>query len=468
MNAHALPRSSRYDVIVIGGGNAAICAALEARRGGHTVLILEAAPRDMRGGNSRHTRNIRYLHKGEDFYLGGSYEEDEFYQDLLQVTGGKTNEDLARLTIRSSEGVGHWMAAQGISWQGSLRGTLSLSRTNAFFLGGGKALLNIYYQTAEKIGIEAVYDAEVTGLELRPDAYHSVFVGEGEQRREYEAKILVAAAGGFEANLEWLAEYWGDAAQNFLIRGTPYNRGGLLKQLLSQGAQAIGDPREYHAVACDARGPQFDGGIVTRVDCVAFGIMVNKHAERFSDEGIDFWPKRYASWGGLIARQPDQIAYSILDSTMTEAFMPSLFPAVRANSLRELAVTLGLDPAALEETVGTFNASIHTGKYDATVLDDCSTQGLEPAKSHWARPISTAPFFAYPLRPGITFTYHGVGVDERARVLGTDGKPLGNVYAAGEIMAGSILGRGYMAGFGMTIGTVFGLIAGQEAASALS
>ena len=467
MTATARPLARRYDVIVIGGGNAALCAALEARRGGRSVLILEAAPRDMRGGNSRHTRNVRYLHQREDYYLGGAYTEDEFYQDLLQVTGGNTNEDLARLTIRSSEGVGQWMSGNGISWQGPLRGTLSLSRTNAFFLGGGKALLNIYYETAGAMGIDSAFDAEVTGLELRPDAYHSVFVGHDPTRREFEAKVIVAAAGGFEANLEWLAQYWGDAAKNFIIRGTPYNRGGLLRLLLDAGAKAIGDPREYHAVACDARGPQFDGGIVTRLDSLPFGIVVNRDAQRFSDEGIDFWPKRYASWGGLIARQPNQIAYSILDSTMTEAFMPSLYPAIRADSLHELAVSLGLDPVALEATVTRFNSAITTGTYDATVLDDCATHGIEPAKSHWARPVSTAPYFAYPLRPGITFTYHGVGVDERARVLGEDGKPLGNVYAAGEIMAGNVLGRGYLAGFGMTIGTVFGRIAGREAARAI-
>ena len=147
--------------------------------------------------------------------------------------------------------------------------------------------------------------------------------------------------------------------------------------------------------------------------------------------------------------------------------MPSLYPAIRADSIHELAVTLGLYPAALEATVASFNSSISTGTYDATVLDDCRTQGIEPAKSHWARPISTPPYFAYPLRPGITFTYHGLAVDEQAHVLGEDGKPLGNVFAAGEIMAGNVLGRGYMAGFGMTIGTVFGRIAGREAVHAV-
>ena len=456
--------AKRYDVIVIGGGNAALCAALEARRGGRSVLILEAAPTMFRGGNSRHTRNVRYLHKREDYNLVGAYTEDEFYADLLGVTGGQTDEQLARLTIRESEGLGQWMASNGIAWQGAIAGTLSLSRTNAFFLGGGKALLNTYYQTAARLGIHAAFDAEVTALELRPDAWHSVFVGQGQQRREFEAKVIVAAAGGFEANLEWLAEYWGEAAQNFIIRGTPYNKGGVLRLLLGAGARAIGDPREYHAVACDARGPQFDGGIVTRLDSLPFGIVVNREAQRFSDEGADFWPKRYASWGGLIARQPGQLAYSILDSKMTEAFMPSLFPAIRGDSLPELARALRLDPQAFGATIARFNAAIATGTYDATVLDDCRTQGLEIPKSHWARAIDTPPYFAYPLKPGITFTYHGVGVDDQARVLGHDGQPLGNVYAAGEIMAGSILGRGYMAGFGMTIGTVFGRIAGREAA----
>ena len=265
MTTRASTMTPRYDVIVIGGGNAALCAAIEARRGGRSVLILEAAPTMFRGGNSRHTRNVRYLHRGEDFHLVGDYLEDEFYQDLLDVTGGNTDERLARLTIRASEGVGHWMAGNGITWQGALRGTLQLSRTNAFFLGGGKALLNTYYETARKLGIEVQFDAEVCGLEVRPGDFHQITVGSEAAARLYEAKVVVAASGGFEANLDWLGEYWGEAAQNFLIRGTPYNKGGVLKLLLAAGAKAIGDPREYHAVACDARGPQFDGGIVTRL-----------------------------------------------------------------------------------------------------------------------------------------------------------------------------------------------------------
>ena len=465
MSPGAEAATPRYDVIVVGGGNAALCAALEARRGGRSVLILEAAPTMFRGGNSRHTRNVRYLHRQQDYHLVGAYTEEEFYRDLLDVTGGNTDERLARLTIRESEDLGRWMTGNGIRWQGPLRGTLQLSKTNAFFLGGGKALLNTYYETARQLGIDVRFDAEVCGLELRPGDWHRVVVGRDEAALTFEAKVIVAAAGGFEANIDWLAEYWGEAAKNFLIRGTPYNKGGMLRLLFDAGAQAIGDPREYHAVACDARGPQFDGGIVTRLDTVPFGIVVNRDAQRFSDEGADYWPKRYASWGGLLALQPGQIAYSILDAKMASEYIPSLYPPIRAGSIEELARALHLAPVDLAATVSRFNAAVVPGAYDPTILDDCHTDGLAVAKSHWAQTIDRPPFIAYPLRPGITFTYHGVGVDEQARVLDEAGRPLGGVFAAGEIMAGNVLGRGYMAGFGMTIGSVFGRIAGRGAAT---
>jgi tricarballylate dehydrogenase len=231
------------------------------------------------------------------------------------------------------------------------------------------------------------------------------------------------------------------------------------------GAKAIGNPREFHAVAVDARGPQFDGGIVTRLDSVPLGIVVNKHGARFYDEGEDMWPKRYATWGGLIARQPDQIAFSLVDAKVMGEFIPSLYPPVKAESMREIAGVFGLEPETLERTVSEFNDAVQPGAFDLTKLDDCHTAGIEPAKSHWAQRLDTPPFFAYPLRPGITFTYRGVAVDEQAQVLGEDGSPLGGIYAAGEIMAGNILGRGYLAGFGMTIGSVFGRIAGREAAA---
>jgi tricarballylate dehydrogenase len=274
----------------------------------------------------------------------------------------------------------------------------------------------------------------------------------------------VVASGGFEANIPWLKEYWGDAADNFIIRGTKHNQGRMLAELLEFGAKPVGNPREFHAVAVDARAPKFDGGIVTRLDSVPFGIAVNREAERFYDEGEDFWPKRYAIWGGLIARQPGQIAYSIIDAKAIGQFMPSVFPPIKAGSLGEIAAKLELDPQRLAATVEAFNRAVRPGTFDPASLDDCRTEGLDPPKSHWAVPIDTPPFWAYPLRPGITFTYLGVTVNERAQIIMHDDRSAGNMFAAGEVMAGNILGRGYLAGFGLTIGAVFGRIAGREAA----
>ena len=453
-----------YDLLVVGGGNAALCAAITARRAGASVLIVESAPKAFRGGNSRHTRNFRSMHERPTDVLTEAYPEEEYWQDLLKVTGGETNEQLARHTIRTSATCAPWMVENGVRFQPSLGGTLHLSRTNAFFLGGGKALINAYYRTAEQLGVEVAYDTEARALDIRDGRFHSATVVNGGSERKIGAKTLVAAAGGFESNIPWLKDAWGPAADNFLIRGTPYNMGVVLRALLDRGAKQIGDPTQCHAVAIDARSPKFDGGICTRVDCVSLGIVVNKHAKRFYDEGEDFWPKRYAIWGRLVAGQPDQIAYSIIDSKAVGKFMPPVFPPIKAASIAELARALELDPAALEDTVKRFNAAARPGTFNHAALDDCLTEGIEPPKTHWARPIDTPPFFGYPLRPGITFTYLGVAVNDRAQMLMSDGKPAANVFAAGEIMAGNILGKGYLAGFGMTIGTVFGRIAGGEAA----
>jgi tricarballylate dehydrogenase len=274
---------------------------------------------------------------------------------------------------------------------------------------------------------------------------------------------MVAAAGGFESNIPWMKEYWGEAAENFLIRGTPNNRGTVLRLLLDKGVQAIGEPTQCHAVAIDARAPKYDGGIVTRLDCVVFGIVVNKKAQRFYDEGEDVWPKRYAIWGRLVATQPGQIAYIVYDAKSRELFMPSAYPPFRASTLRELAPLLSLDPEALEATVRQFNESVRPGTFDHTILDDCRTEGLQPPKSHWARKIDTPPYYAYPVRPGITFTYLSVRVNKQARLVMADGTLAANMFAAGEIMSGNVLGKGYAAGIGMTIGSVFGRIAGREA-----
>ncbi|CAM3758199.1 FAD-dependent tricarballylate dehydrogenase TcuA [Bordetella sputigena] len=456
-----------WDVLVIGGGNAALCAALMAREAGASVLMLESAPKEWRGGNSQHTRNLRCMHDAPQDVLVEAYPEEEFWQDLLKVTGGITNEHLARLTIRASSTCRPWMRKHGVNFQPPLSGALHVARTNAFFMGGGKALVNAYYRSAESLGVQVRYNAPVDRLELRDGRFVAAFVGQ----ERIEAKACVLAAGGFESNREWLREAWGQnergewPADNFLIRGTRFNKGVLLKFMMEAGADIIGDPSQSHCVAIDARAPLYDGGICTRIDCVSLGVVVNRDAQRFYDEGEDFWPKRYAIWGRLVAGQPGQIGYSIIDAKAIGRFMPPVFTGTQADTLEELARKLGLDEARFMQTMREYNAACRVGTFDHTKLDDCHTEGIAPAKTHWARPIDRAPFFGYPLRPGITFTYLGLKVNDQAAVH-FNGVPSDNLFVAGEMMAGNVLGKGYTAGVGMSIGTAFGRIAGTQAAQA--
>jgi len=460
------PRHSYdVDVVVCGGGNAGLCAAIAARRAGATVALLERAPAYMRGGNTRHTRDIRLAHAEPNVAAAGTYSEDELYADLLRVTEGETDEPLARLTVRDSTTLAGWMAEQGVLWQKPLTGTLHLSCTNGFFLGGGKQLVNTYYDTALRLGVRVVYEATVRALLHDASRVSGVVYADATGEHALACAAVVVAAGGFEADVEWLREYWGDAASRFTIRGTPYNTGLALKAMYDAGARPAGDPRGLHCVAVDARAARFDGGIVTRIDAIPFGIAVNAAGERFYDEGEDLWPKRYAIWGKLIAAQAGQIAYAIFDAKTAGKFIPSAFRPERADTLEELAARLGLDGTALARTVAAFNDAVRTrGTVELGALDGNATDGLTPPKSNWAQRIDTPPYFGYALRPGVTFTYLGVAVDGDARILRSDGDRFDNAFAAGECMAGNILSRGYLAGFGLTIGSVFGRIAGTQAA----
>ena len=456
------------DILVIGGGNAALCAAIMAREAGASVSLLESAPFEWRGGNSTHTRNIRCMHDEPQDVLLDAYPEEEYWQDLLKVTGGITNERLAKIAIRESSTCRTWMRKYGVHFQAPLSGTLHLSRTNAFFMGGGKALVNAYYRSAERLGVKIYYNSPVKSIELADRHFIAAILENGER---IEAKACVLAAGGFESNIEWQREAWGideqgkSPADNFLIRGTTFNQGILLKNMIAAGADSVGDPTQAHMAAIDARAPLYNGGICTRIDCVSLGVVVNENARRFYDEGEDFWPKRYAIWGRLVAQQPNQIAYSIIDSKSIGRFMPPVFEGTIADNITDLAMKLKLDPLILNKTIEDFNLACRSGTFDHTALDDCHTEGLTPAKTHWATQINVPPFYAYPLRPGVTFTYLGLKTDETTAVQ-FNGKPSNNLFVAGEMMAGNVLGKGYTAGIGMAIGTAFGRIAGQNAAKA--
>jgi len=370
------------DVLVIGGGNAALCAALMAREAGASVLLLESAPRSWRGGNSMHVRNLRCMHDAPQDVLVEAYSEEEYWQDLLKVTGGLTNEALARLVIRHSSRCRPWMRRHGVHFQPPLSGALHVARTNAFFMGGGKALVNAYYRSAGELDVAIRYETPVQSLELKDGRFVAAITEGGER---ITAKACVLACGGFESNLEWQREAWGQnergewTAENFLIRGTRFNQGVLLKFMLDAGVDSIGDPTQAHCVAIDARAPLYDGGICTRIDCVSLGVVVNRDAKRFYDEGEDFWPKRYAIWGRLVAQQPGQTAWSIIDRKAGGRFMPPVFPGTRADTLEELAAKIGLDVATFTATLDAYNAACRPGTFDHTVLDDCRTEGVSPA-----------------------------------------------------------------------------------------
>jgi len=426
-------------VLVIGGGNAGLCAAIAARQAGASVLLLEQAPFEMRGGSSRHGRNLRLAHDRPTAYQRETYTEAAFWDDFIRVTGPDTDEALARHTIAESAGLADWMQRCGVEFQLPPKGDLPPSRKTAFLLGGGKALLNAYYRTAERLGVRVLYNSSTASVRLGADAFAITNHGMPSMVR---AKSVVLACGGPQANIGWLRQHLGTTANGLVVRGSRDADGRVMFDLLAQGAAPVGDPTRCHIVAVDGRAPLCDGGIVTRLDCVPFSIVVDRQGRRFHDEAASIGPERYAIWGELVARCPGQIAHAIFDATAEVLFRPSIYPPIRAASLFELAEKLAIDPAALIATVGAFNQTV----------------------SH-ERKLLTPPFSSVPMRPGITFAAFGLRVDAQARVLMSDGTPTANIFAAGLIMAANVLGRGYLAGMGLTIGTVFGRIAGRQAAA---
>ena len=297
--------SEPYDVVVAGGGNAALCAAITAARAGCRVIVLEGAPEFYRGGNTRHTRNLRLSHDGSAPTMTGPYGREEFLDDLYRVTGGETDKVLAELTIaRSSELLG-WMDEQGVRFQPPLGGTLSLGKTNAFFLGGGRGALNALYRRAEMLGVTCVYDSPVTALNIDGRLISS------RRWSSTKARMRCRSAAARWSPPPAASRPISSGSSNIGARppttsssaARPITAATCCACCSMQASLPVGDPTQCHAVAIDARAPKFDGGIATRLDSVIFGIVVNRDAQRFYDEGEDIWPKRYAIWGRLIAQQ---------------------------------------------------------------------------------------------------------------------------------------------------------------------
>jgi tricarballylate dehydrogenase len=442
--SETMETASRVDVLVAGGAAAGLCAAIAARRAGASVRLVEVAPRAFRGGNTRHARNFRIAHDEPAPWVPDAYGEDEFLADLLRVTEGDTDQALARLLIHASAGIASWLADNGVRLQPLDSGVLPYSRRTAFLLGGGKAMTNALYATAAALGVTVSYGSELVGLRIGPDGCEAEIAHDGSTER-VTAKTVVVATGGDQADPDALRMHFGDAAERIVVRGTPYATGRGLRLLREAGASPVGETGRGHLVAVDARGPHVDGGIVTRITGIPYGIVVDRTGRRLADERADTRRTHYAQWGPRIAACPGQIAYLIVDQEGLRRTAATALPPVTAPNVAELARRLGIDPAALEATLTDFNEA---------------ALARQPA----TRPIRVTPFAAWPLLPGVTFTHVGIAVDGAMRIVMQDGAPAARVYAAGSIMAANVLRRGYLAGLGVTLAAVSGRIAGEEAA----
>ena len=425
-----MPPAETPDVLVAGGGIAALCAALAARRAGASVLLAEQAPEGLRGGNVRHARNLRIMHEAPSRLSPDCYGEAEFLNDLQQVSGGTCDEALARLFVRRSADLPNWLEDHGVAFQLPAAGALPYSRKTIFLLGGGMAMLNALYRTARKMGVRIAYDCEVTAL--HPDG--SAEMTSAGRPITVASRAAIACSGGYQANRAWLQQDFGSAAENFVNRGTAFATGALLRSLLDGGAATVGKPDACHLVAVDARSPAFDGGVISRVDGFRFGAVIDRNGDRCHDEDDWSGPTRYSAWGREVAARPGQIAFLVLDAVGVEQAPPSIFPSIVAQSLAEMAGFLGVDAENFVRNV-TANGR-----------------------------VKNPPFHAFPIRPGVTFTCCGLKVDQAAHIVTKHGDPSPALFAAGMIMAPNILGAGYLAGVALTIGAVFGVIAGEGAA----
>ncbi|NJO53707.1 MAG: FAD-dependent tricarballylate dehydrogenase TcuA [Bacteroidales bacterium] len=396
-----------------------------------------SAPRALRGGNARHARNLRLMHAAPTELMPGVYDEAEFLAELQRVTEGETDTSLALVLIRASANIPDWLAGCGVAFQPP-GGSLPASRKTAYFLGGGKAVVNALYAEADRLGVQVWHEAEVVGLALVDGGLVSAGLRRNGATQLVRPRTLVAAAGGHQADLDWLTRDFGPAAERFAIRGTPFDTGRVLRLLLAAGAEPAGAAGRGHLVAVDARGPKFDGGIVTRVEAIPFGLVAGRDGRRLDDETADSNRTHFAKWGRILAERGDAVL--ILDAEgERRAPVPAIEP-IRAATLDELAAKVGLQPEALKAAATAFNAE------------------------GGAACIATPPFAAIPMCPGLTFTHFGVAVDEAMRVRRSDGQGVANLFAAGAIMAACVLGRGYLAGLGLTIAIASGRIAGEAAA----
>ena len=489
---------SAFDVVVVGAGNAALCAALSAREHGARVLVLERAPERERGGNSRFTAGlVRFPYAAADdvfsllpelgeeersFLDLGRYDEADFRADLERLSEKRIDPDLASLLVREALPTLHWLRARGVRFcLARSRGRQAFPRDGRLrfwggapleFDGGGKAHVARLFELAAAVGVEVWYGARARELVVSENgAVRGVRVQRQDGAVIVDARGVVLACGGFEASRELRVRHLGARWADVKVRGTRFNEGDGIAMALAIGARPWGHWQGCHAVAWDANAPDTGDLRVTNgfnKHSYPFGITVNRRGERFLDEGADFRNFTYARYGAALLEQPGGLAYQIFDASARpllrdEYWLPEASKA-HAPDLVTLARGLGIDPDGLERTVRDFNAAIVERPFDPAVLDGRATRGIVPPKSNWSCAIETPPFFGTPATCGITFTFGGLRVDTRARVLRAEREPIPGLYAAGELVGG-LFWHNYPGGAGLSAGSVFGRVAGRSAAA---
>lgn len=483
-----------YEVIVVGSGNAGYCAAHAAREAGARVLLVEKAPREWAGGNSAFTAGaIRTTYRDlddlrpllddpDDERLDRTelppYTPDDFLADLRRVTEGRCDPELGEILVQDIAGTVRWLYDLGIRFRLLYERQSYLSSGRYRFWGGlvlgaigeGVGLIEAHTRIAERTGVEIRYETAVVDLLLDADRVAGVVCDTAAGREEIRAGAVVLAAGGFEADPRLRAMYLGPGWDLAKVRGAPYNTGELLQAALALGAQPAGHWSGCHSIAWDAQAPPHGDRTVRHHysrQSYPLGIVVNRHGQRFLDEGADFRNYTYARYGAEILKQPGALAWQIFDAKTAPLLQGDYrgpeVTRVEAGSLRELAERAGIDSEGLERTVETFNAAVQPGAFDPVVKDGKRTVGIVPPKSNWALPIDTPPYQAFPVTCGITFTYGGLRIDGSARVLHRSGRPIPGLFAAGELVGG-LFYHNYPGGSGLAAGAVFGRRAGRSAA----
>ncbi|MPZ88752.1 MAG: FAD-dependent oxidoreductase [Nitriliruptorales bacterium] len=485
------------DVIVVGAGNAGMCAALAARENGTRVTVLERAPEPERGGNTAFTAGaMRVVYHSADDILAlvpelsesqvnetdfGVYDEAQFFEDMARITEYRCDPHLVEVLVTRSLDTLKWMRTKGVRFM-PIYGRQAFKVGGRFKFwggltieanGGGPGLVEAEMGAAEREGIEVLYGARALELLCDDDGVHGVRVREGGRTSELRSRAVVLAAGGFQSNAEWRTRYLGPGWDLAKVRGTRFNTGDGIRMALDIGASSYGNWSGAHAVGWDRNAPEFGDlrvGDGFQKHSYPWGIMVNAEGKRFVDEGADFRNYTYAKYGRRILEQPSQFAYQVFDAKVAHLLRDEYrireVTVVKADTLEELAHKMeDVDPQGFLKTMKAYNAAVRTDvPFDATVKDGRRTEGLEVDKTNWANTVDEPPFEAYAITCGITFTFGGLRITTDAEVLDVDGEPIPGLFACGELVGG-LFYFNYPGGAGLTAGSVFGRIAGSSAAA---